>query len=34
MTGLQLNPDFAIADEESLRKLFDPAHSLAAFNLS
>lgn len=29
MTGLQLNPDFAIADEESLRRLFDPTHSLA-----
>jgi PPOX class probable FMN-dependent enzyme len=29
MTGLQLNPDFAIADEESLRRFFDPTHSLA-----
>jgi PPOX class probable FMN-dependent enzyme len=29
MTGMQLNPDFTIADEESLRGLFAPAHSLA-----
>ena len=29
MTGLQLNPDFTIADEQSLRGLFEPTHSLA-----
>lgn len=29
MTGMQLNPDFAIADEQSLRRLFDPTHCLA-----
>lgn len=29
MAALQLNPDFAIDDEQSLRELFEPTHSLA-----
>ncbi|MGO8145335.1 pyridoxamine 5'-phosphate oxidase family protein [Rhizobium leguminosarum] len=29
MTALKLNPDFAIADEQSLRALFEPTHALA-----
>lgn len=29
MTALELNPDFAITDEQSLRGLFEPTHALA-----
>ncbi|AYM60182.1 pyridoxamine 5'-phosphate oxidase family protein [Agrobacterium fabrum] len=29
MTALELNPDFTIADEQSLRGLFEPTHALA-----
>jgi len=29
MAGVQFNPDFAIDDEQSLRELFEPPHSLA-----
>ncbi|MGQ3140614.1 MULTISPECIES: pyridoxamine 5'-phosphate oxidase family protein [Rhizobium] len=29
MTALEFNPDFAITDEQSLRKLFEPTHALA-----
>ncbi len=29
MAALELNPDFAITDEQSLRGLFEPTHALA-----
>ena len=29
MTALELNPDFAIIDEQALRGLFEPTHALA-----